>query len=208
MPVDDFAGVRRSCPVVEYAAAVRWRQLFEDLETQAAALDEAELRSEVADRTRAELAGVLLARRMHSALGSDVELRLVGDAVVRGPLSGWGPDWLLIEAGDEVLVPTAAVVAANRLGPTVSAAAAIGLVESRTPITTLLRAIARDRSTVVLRLVDGSQIVGTPDRVGADWVDIAAHDVGDAPRATAVHGRWTVPLGAIAALRRQSGGWD
>jgi hypothetical protein len=186
---------------------VRWRQLFEDLETQAAALGDAELRSEVADRTRAELAAVLLARRLHASLGGVVELRLLGAAAVRGPLSGWGPDWLLVESGDEILVPTAAVVAAGRLGATASAEAGIGLVESRTPITAVLRAIARDRSAVALRLVDGTQIVGTPDRVGADWIDVAAHDAGDVPRAPAVHGRWTVPLAAVAAIRRQPTGW-
>jgi hypothetical protein len=187
---------------------VRWRQLFEDLESQAAALGQAELRSAVADRTRAELAGVLLARRMHSSLGRGVELRLLGDAVVRGPLSGWGPDWLLVETGDEVLVSTAAVVAVGSLGPTASSAAGMGLVESRTPITAVLRAIARDRSAVAVRLVDGSQIVGTPDRVGADWIDVAAHDVGGVPRAADVHGRWTVPLRALAAIRRQATGWE
>ena len=204
MPVDR---IDEFSSTVGYAAAVRWRRLFEDLEAQAAALGDAELRSEVADRTRAELASVFLARRMHSALGCEVEVRLLGDAIVRGPLCGWGPDWLLVETGDEILVSTAAVVAAGRLGSSASATAGIGLVESRTPITTVLRAIARDRSAVALRLVDGSQLVGTPDRVGADWIDIAAHDVGDAPRAAAVHGRWTIPLGALAAVRRQPSGW-
>jgi hypothetical protein len=186
---------------------VRWRLLFEDLETQAAALVDAELRSEIADRTRAELASVPLARRLHSALGSTVELRLLGDAVVRGLLSGWGPDWLLVEAGDEVLVTMSAVVAAGSLGSTASAATGIGLVESRRSMTSVLRAIARDRSVVAVRLVDASQIIGTPDRVGADWVDIAAHDVGDAPRAPAVQGRSTVPLRAVSAIRRQPTGW-
>ncbi|HSS68316.1 MAG TPA: hypothetical protein VLK34_07170 [Nocardioidaceae bacterium] len=187
---------------------MRWRRLFEDLETQAAALDEAELRNEIADRTRAELAGVPLSRRLHSALGAAVELRLLGDAVIRGQLSGWGPDWLLVDSGDEVVVSTPAIVAAARLGEGVSAPAGIGLVESRTSITTVLRAIARDRSAVAVRLIDGSQIIGTPDRVGADWIDIAAHDVGDAPRPPAVQGRWTVPLGSMSLIRRSTVGWQ
>jgi hypothetical protein len=187
---------------------VRWRRLFEDLEGQAAALDEAALRNEVADRTRAELAGVWLGRRLHAALGRTVELRLRGDAIVRGTLTGWGPDWLLVEAGDDVMISMGAIVTAGRIGADASAPAGIGLVESRTPITAVLRAVARDRSVVAIRLVDGSQIVGTPDRVGADWVDIAAHDEGDAPRAAAVQGRWTVPLTAISTVRRQPTGWE
>jgi hypothetical protein len=187
---------------------MRWRRLFEDLESQAAALDDAALRSEVAERTRAELAGVSLGRRLHAALGRTIELRLLGDVVVRGLLTGWGPDWLLVETGDEVMVPTPSVVAVGRIGAEASAATGIGLVESRTPMTAALRVVARDRSVVALRLVDGSQIIGTPDRVGADWIDIAAHDVGDAPRAGAVHGRWTVPLAALATVRRQPTGWE
>jgi hypothetical protein len=190
---------------------MRWRRLFEDLEAEAAALDDAQLRTDVADRTRAELAGLRLGPRLHSALGSSIELRLLGECVIRGLLSGWGPDWLLVDAGgdagEEALVSTAAVIAATRLGTQVSAGSAIGLVESRTPITTVLRAIARDRSVVTVRLVDATQIVGTPDRVGADWVDIAAHDVGDAPRATAVYSRWTVPVSALSTVRRSPSGW-
>jgi hypothetical protein len=72
----------------------------------------------------------------------------------------------------------------------------------------VLRAIARDRSAVAVRLVDGSQIIGTPDRVGADWIDIAAHDADDAPRAPAVQGRWTVPLSAMSLIRRSTAGWE
>jgi hypothetical protein len=187
---------------------MRWRDLFEDLEAQASALDDADLRIEVADRTRAELAAVRLSRRLHSALGREVDLRLLDGSAVRGSLTGWGPGWLLLEAGDEVVVPTAAVVLAGRLGPHASAAAGIGLVESRRSLTTVLRAIARDRSCVSVRLVDGTQLVGTPDRVGADWVDVAAHDLGDAPRPSAVHRRWTVPFAAVAAFRRHPGGWE
>jgi hypothetical protein len=187
---------------------VRWRRLFEDLEAQAAALDEAGFRTEVADRVRGELGTVRLSLRLHSALGRDVELRLLGDAAVRGVLTGWGPDWMLVEAGDEVVVSMDALVAAIGLGDRASAAAGIGLVESRTPIRSVLRAIARDRSAVSIRLADGSQLFGTPDRVGADWLDVAAHDVGEPPRPSAVHGRWTVPFGAVAAVRRQPTGWE
>jgi hypothetical protein len=99
------------------------------------------------------------------------------------------------------------VVAAGRLGSAASAPAGIGLAESRTPITTVLRAVARDRSAVAVRLVDGSQLIGTPDRVGSDWFDLAAHDIGDAPRAAAVQARWTVPVSGMSAIRRQPTGW-
>jgi hypothetical protein len=196
---------------------VRWRRLFEDLEAQAAALDDEQLRTDVVDRTRAELAGVRLGGRLHSSIGGRVELRMRGHAAVRGVVGGWGRDWLLVDLdsgfeagapqGDEALVSTAAMVAVCRLGAQSSAAAGIGLVESRTPITAVLRAIARDRSVVTARLVDGSQIVGTPDRVGADWVDIAAHDIDDAPRASAVHGRWTVPVSALSTVWRAPSRW-
>jgi hypothetical protein len=187
---------------------MRWRELFEDLEAQAVALDDAELRSEIADRTRAELATVDLARRLHVALGRDVDLRLLGGTAVHGVLTGWGRDWLLVEAVEEVVVSAASVVIAGRLAPQATTPDGIGLVESRTSIRSVLRALARDRSAVSVRLVDGSHVFGTPDRVGADWLDVAAHDPGEAPRPSAVHGRWTVSFAAIAAVCRRPGGWE
>ena len=58
-----------------------------------------------------------------------------------------------------------------------------GVVESRLGLRPALRGIARDRSTVRLHLVDGSpSLDATIDRVGADFVDVAALAAGEARR--------------------------
>ncbi len=72
----------------------------------------------------------------------------------------------------------------------------------------MLRVVARDRSVVLMRLQDGTRYVGTPDRVGADFVDVAIHDGDVAPRAGSVRSRVTVPFSALALVQRNSSGWD
>jgi hypothetical protein len=55
--------------------------------------------------------------------------------------------------------------------------------------------------------VDGRSLTGTPDRVGADFVDLALHDPAEPPRRTEVRSRATVSLAAIACVRRRPTGW-
>jgi hypothetical protein len=62
----------------------------------------------------------------------------------------------------------------------------------------VLRAVSRDRAEVTVGLVDGSQVTGTVDRVGADHVDvtISAGDSWRRPSGTVV-----VRTASIALLR-------
>jgi len=64
-----------------------------------------------------------------------------------------------------------------------------------------LRVIARDRSPVTLVLRDGTVVGGTLDRVGADFVDLAEHPVGEPRRAGNVRGVRMISLGALAVVR-------
>jgi hypothetical protein len=190
-----------------YAAAVRWERLFEDLEAQAAALDDADLRSEVAERTRMEVARLSFAQRLHGAVGGEIGLRLLGGQTVRGPAIRCGGDWVLLAGAEEVLVRHRAVVAATSLPPRATAASGIGVVTSRLSLRAALRAIARDRSRVIIGLVDGTRATGTPDRVGDDWLDLAVHDADQSPRRSEVGMRWTIPLEAVSSVRRPSVHW-
>ena len=65
-----------------------------------------------------------------------------------------------------------------------------------------LRAITRDRSPVSLALCDGSQASGTIDRVGADFIEVAEHAIGELRRRDAVQSVRTYPLVAVAAISR------
>jgi hypothetical protein len=181
---------------------MRWRRLFEDLEAQAEAADEAELQAEVAERSRREAALVHLGDRLAASAGASVVLHVHGVGRVQGPLVDTGVDWLLVEepGAGEVLVPLAAVLGVTGIG----AAAAPrddSVVGRRLDLRWALRGLARSRTGVRLVLVDGSVLPGTVDRVGADHVDLAEHGRGEPRRAGAVRQVRLVPLTALAAVR-------
>lgn len=183
---------------------MRWESLFADLEAELAAGEAAELAGEVAERTRGERAAVRLADRLRAAVGAEVELVLVGGVGrLRGRLEATGPDWsLLIDAsGVEHLVPHrgfAAVAGLGALNETSSSQ-----VEARLDFLSGLRGIARRRSAVRLRLVDGGEWVGTIDRVGADALDLAVHAPGEPRRAGAVRQVVVIPVRAVSAVRAE-----
>ncbi len=66
----------------------------------------------------------------------------------------------------------------------------------------VLRGLVRDRSTCTLRFVDGTTLHGTPVRVGADFLEVAEHAVGEFARRGQIRSGWTLPLNALAYIRR------
>ena len=181
---------------------MRWQALFSDLEGQAEAWDRAELDAEVRDRTRRETALVLAVDRLRASTGGPVVLTVAGAGRVTGRLASAGAQWLLLEeaGGREVLVPWAAVLAVGGVGRQVEPPE--GAVGRRLDLRWALRGLARDRAAVQVVLTDGSSLAGTVDRVGADHLDLAEHDPGEARRAGAVTGVRLVPLHALALLRQ------
>jgi hypothetical protein len=182
-------------------SGVRWELLFADLEAELAAGQAAELAAEVADRTRRELGALRLADRFRAAQDAHLQLRLLGGGQASGRLTASGPDWALLldEQGAEHLLPLSAVASAAGLGA--RSERTESKVEARLDLATALRGIARRRAGVRLRLVDGSELVGTIDRVGADALDLAQHAAGEARRPGAVQGVVLVPLTSLAAVR-------
>jgi hypothetical protein len=187
---------------------MRWQDLFADLESQAEALERAERDAEVADRSRAEQAMVELTARLAAACGMPLALRVSGVGEISGELETVGQDWLLIgqEDGHEVLVLTSAVSAVRDLHRRAQADVGRNAVLARLGVVSPLRAVARDRATVRVALRDGSQITGTPERVGADHLDLVVHEVGE-PARSAGRERVTVPFDAIAVVRTAASGW-
>ncbi|HKC28480.1 MAG TPA: hypothetical protein VKB75_10760 [Jatrophihabitans sp.] len=181
---------------------MRWQGLFEDLEAQASALAQAARAAEVRDQIRGEFASVLLFDRMRAALGALVRVRVTGLGTVTGRLTRCGPDWLLIDEGDgqETLVATRWLLTVRGLGR--YSAPPPGPVEARLGLRHVLRGVARDRSRVQVRLVDELLITGTLDRVGADFVELAAHSDGESRRRREVRDVEIVSLHAIIAVRR------
>jgi hypothetical protein len=191
-----------------YGRHMRWLELFADLEGQARALERAELEAEISDRTRAETGQVRLQNRLHHRVGGSVRLTVLGAGQLEGTVDQVGADWLLLGGPAEVVVPVSAVLTVSDLGTASVSPEGVGVVAQRLGLTSALRAIAVDRCPVRVALRDGSTFVGTPHRVGADFVDIAVHDVGEVPRRDVVRGTSTVTFGAIAAVRRLGSSWD
>lgn len=182
---------------------MRWQALFDDLEGQWSAERDAELRAEVADRTRREAALVAAGDRLRPALGQ----QLVVDVLAAGPLEGvlrdTGPDWLLLEEHGrrDLLVPTAAVLSVLGLSARAATPGSEGVVARRLDLAWALRGLARERATVSVVLLSGGVLHGTLDRVGADHVELAEHPAGEARRTGAVRQVRLVPLTALALVR-------
>jgi hypothetical protein len=182
---------------------VRWEALFGDLEAQFEQAEAAQLSVEVADRTRRELARIRLVDRLRAAMGRQLTCAVAGGATISGRLLDVGTDWLLVSDGStrEALVPLAAVMGLTGLGPWASEPGSEGAVAKRLDLRYVLRALARDRSGVSCLLMDGSMVTGTLDRVGADFVDLAEHPLGEPRRPAAVRAVRSIPLGALALVR-------
>lgn len=183
---------------------MRWRELFEDLEAQLQAAEAAELQSEVAERTRTEQARTATVDRVRAAAAAPLSVAVPGHGVLRGAVADAGVDWLLLtEAGGrEALVPLAAVLWVGGLPRDVRPADPGDRVGRALDLRWALRGLARDRSAVLVGLVDGTTVAGTLDRVGADHVEVAEHAPGEPRRAVAVRGVRLVPLTAVALVRR------
>jgi len=180
---------------------VRWERLFADLETQFAAADDDELAAELADRTRAEVARVSVADRLRAATGTSIEVVLEGGHLVSGPVARTGAGWLLLDTGGagSALVVTTAITELRGLGVDAVPPAALDPVAARLDLGHVLRGIARDRSAGAIGLVDGRILHATIDRVGRDFIDVAAPSVEDSRRSGVR--RWCLTFGALAVLR-------
>lgn len=187
---------------------MRWEALFADLEMQWEAAEAAEFDLEVADRSRREAGYLRLVDRMRPAVGHRVQCTVHGGGrepvTVAGRLSALGVDWLLVEesAGQEVLVPMVSVTSVSGLAAASAQPGHEGPLAARLDLRHVLRQLVRDRAPCVVGLTDGARVVGTLARVGSDFVEVLEHPGADYPRARDVRAVRTIPLGAIAFVRR------
>jgi hypothetical protein len=168
------------------------------------------MQAEIADRTRGETAQVHLVNRLRAQVGRRVTICVAGAGEVVGVIRRVATDHVLMElhAGRgevEALLVTGAVATFADLAPGAIAPEAVGAVESRLGLGSVLRGITADRSVVTVTTRDGGQRHGTLARVGADWVDLLVHAPDDVPRADRVAGRLTVPFSALAMVARKPG---
>jgi hypothetical protein len=183
--------------------SVRWQRLFDDLEAQAEAYASAELEAEVRDQARYEIGRIRLVDRLRAAVGHPIDVGSLGAGRHAGRLERVGADWLLLAAhgGPYSLLPLSAITSVGGLGALSAAPGSEGKVAARLDFRLALRGVVRDRSQTQTLLVDGSIVIGTFDRVGADYVEIAEHPPGEPRRVDVVRGIRTVPTAAVAVVR-------
>jgi hypothetical protein len=183
-------------------AGDRWEALFGEFEAEFAAAGAADLRAEVADRTRREHATLRLVDRLRPVIGHQVQVRLATGGGVDGRLAEVGADWLLVaEIRAAALVPMGQVTSVGGLGARSAAPGSEGRVGAALDLRHALRRLARDRAAVTVGVVDGGTLSGTLDRVGADFVEIAEHPPGEPRRAAAVRQTRAVRLTAVSVVR-------
>lgn len=183
---------------------MRWTALFDDLEAQAQQLERAARAGEVRDRVRGEVGTLSLWDRGRAGLGAGLWLRTNGNVAVAGTLARVGPDWWLVEQGDgrEVVIATASVISVRGLARYSAVPRTAGQVESRLRLRLVLRGIARDRSAVRVHLVDGTVVEATIDRIGSDFIEVAAHPGSEPRRRQDIREIELLPLAGIAAVVR------
>ncbi len=182
---------------------MRWQRLFADLQAQLEYEESAAERAELGSRARTEIGGLALADRLRGSLGARLVLAVRGAGQLSGLLQEVGPDWLLLsdDLGRDALVATAAVQAVSGLGRLTGPPGTPRAVQGRLGVRWALRGLARDRAAVQMILDDGSVLVGTVDRVGADYLELAEHPVDSPRRAEAVQGVRAVVISAVAVVR-------
>ncbi|GAA1334077.1 hypothetical protein GCM10009592_29160 [Brachybacterium rhamnosum] len=173
---------------------MRFERIFEDIEGRHAHEQREEMRALAEDLTRAERSQLLLADRMRAAIGARLVLHLRGGRRIGGRLTEATDGWVLLtEGGARRLVPLPAVGMVEGLG-----ARARPRAEGAAPeqsLTSVLRALARDRGVVRVTTIAG-EVTGRISTVGADALDLRTVPTGEAGAASGP-GSITVALGGL-----------
>ncbi|MEV7661012.1 hypothetical protein [Paenarthrobacter sp. NPDC089316] len=187
---------------------MRWDSLFSDLEAQFSAERVLEREAEITERARVELAGIELNDRLRALGAAPVKVILSSGAALQGNVSHLGSEWfVLIEGVRQWLIPYPSVLSYQGLGRL--ALKASPQLQRPLGIATALRALARDRASVVVHLramaAGGVELKGVIDRVGRDHFDVAMVQGGEMRRAGNVASVATVPFSSLLALSSASG---
>jgi hypothetical protein len=146
-------------------------ELFDDLEQQAEGMFQVEREIEVADRARAEYAGVTLASRLMASVGSEVVLRVQGIGVLQGTLQRVASDWCLVITGLQEWIVRLAAIDQVRGASERSTPEAAWSPVAKLGFGSVLRHLAERHSSCLMVLVDGTRHEAHVTRVGQDFVE-------------------------------------
>ncbi len=184
---------------------MRWERLFADLEARFEAEEDAEYAADLADLVRAERSRLRLSDRLRSHLGATLTWKLEPgtglESAVQGDLVDLGADWMLMclstSMRRHLLVPLRSIQWIS--GLSAAAQPDRSQIAKRMGITVVLRGLARDRAPLRVLMPTG-QLTGTIDRVGADHIDLALHDLEMPRRAALIQEVRCIPLETVSAL--------
>ena len=196
---------------------MHWDRLFEDLEGQLASEWESERAALDAESERLRISRPELRARLRMLCSSSASatIDLPGGHRIRARLHALGADWVAASLAEAEgtsstrttqMIPLAAIRGLSvdhglLLASLEDAVDATPVLRERMSLGFVLRDLARRRVPVTLTTIDRLDLHGTVDRAGADHLDLALHDRGEARRASAVREFRIVPFAALASVR-------
>lgn len=196
---------------------MHWDRLFEDLEGQLASEWESERAALNGESERLRISRLELRSRLRvlCASAAPATLDLPGGARIRARLQALGSDWVAVTIAEAEgatamrstrIIPLHAVRGLGidhglLLASLDEAQTTAPVLRERMSLGFVLRDLARRRVPVRVICSDGSDSFGTVDRAGADHLDLALHDPGDARIAAAVRGFRIIPFDALTSVQ-------
>lgn len=186
--------------------------VFDELEHRAEVLHDLERTPELADRSRAEYAGVSLSSRLMASTDTEISLEVVGAGVLMGRLTRVASDWCALEGpgrdGRDWVVVTSAITLARGLSARSVPEVAWSPV-ARLGLGSALRRIAEGGSGCLVYLLDGTSHEVLVHRVGADLIEVRRVQAGPESHtgqpageqeSTGPDARFIIATAAIAAV--------
>lgn len=146
------------------------KYLIDQLEAELAAQHREVLIAQAAELAEGEIAGITLLQRLHSALGKEISLRSLANQPLTGTLLQVGNGWVLLrtQLGEELVNLTNVVEVSGLAGSNTQ----IGKLEMRSPMTQILRRMARARTQVIITLENGEKQSGFLIAVYKDHLEL------------------------------------
>jgi hypothetical protein len=185
----------------EQAASPAMRRVFEELEAEFEAGLRREADQEAVAALRAGIGETVLWEQLARRAGTWAVVR-AGDRRFGGVVQASYPEFLVLQDGDgtEHLVRYGPATTVALPPEPVALQPAPAPAVRRHQLSLALRELARRREPVRVELVDGGRVDGTIEAVGADYLEVAEHDRGEARRRAAVKARRFVGFAAVAAV--------
>lgn len=199
LPHPDLGPRLRQSLGAPYSGAMRFERIFEDLEGRLEHHEQEERRAVSEDLARAERAQLTLADRLRGAGERELTLHVGAGLRLAGTVQEVGAEWLSLRearTAQRAVVPLAAIGIVEGLSS--RARPAEETLRSPLGLGSVLREIARDRSTVRLETTAGT-VLGRIAGVGADAMDVLSLPTGES---SSVPGsaRLTVTMSSLLAV--------